>query len=550
MRPFNPPTLRAAILALAFAPAAAPAATDIPPIAPLLEGMGDYHRAVTTASPEAQRFFDQGMVLAFGFNHAEAARAFRQAQALDPGCALCFWGEALVLGPNINAGMDAADNPRAHAAVQRALALADRADGRERALIGALAARYAAEAPEDRSALDAAYAEAMGRVARRFPDDPDIQSLYAEALMDTTPWDYWEADGRPKPVTETILATLERVMERHPDHPLANHLYIHAVEKEHPERGVAAADRLRGLVPGAGHLVHMPGHIYIRVGRYREAIAVNEAAAAADSAYIAQCHAQGLYTVGYMPHNHHFLAAAAAFAGEADKAIAAARHMRETQDTERMRQPGYTTLQQYWVMPYFALVRFGRWDALLAEPRPDADLLYPTGIWHYARGLALLRSGDTGGATAALKALAEIAQDPEMEASRIWDTNTMAQVLAIARDVLAGEIALDRGETGAGIARLRAAVAAEDRLVYVEPSDWYVPARHNLGAALLEAGRVAEAEAVYARDLEIYPDNGWSLQGLARSLEAQGRAGEAGSVRRRLARAWPGSDLEIAASRR
>ncbi len=550
MQPQMTPALRAAALTTALAsPAGLSAAGADQPIAPLLKGMGDYHLAVTTGSAQAQRYFDQGMVLAFGFNHREAARSFRQAQALDPECAMCFWGEALVLGPNINAKMDAGDNPRAYAAVQQALALADSGGARERALIEAIAARYEKGASEDRSVLDKAYAKAMGAVARRFPDDPDVGSLYAEALMDTTPWDYWEADGSPKPVTKTILTTLERVMTSHPAHPLANHLYIHAVEKEHPEQGLAAADRLRGLVPGAGHLVHMPGHIYIRVGRYQDAIEVNEQAAAADNRYIAQCHAQGLYPVAYVPHNHHFLAAAAGFAGESGKAIAAARHIRAHQDLERMREPGYTTLQQYWVMPYFALVRFGHWKEILAEPKPAPDLIYPTGIWHYARGLALLRTGDLAGADASLAALAEIAEDPEMAATRIWETNTMAQLLVIARDVLAGEIALVRGDTEGSVERLRAAVAAEDRLIYEEPSDWYVPARHNLGAALLQAGRAAEAELVYRRDLEIYPDNGWSLRGLARSLEAQDRIEEAKPVRDRFAQVWSVADLEITSSR-
>jgi tetratricopeptide (TPR) repeat protein len=310
------PSLSAACLTLLLAsPLAAPvqADGDSQPIAPRLAGLGPHHHPITTASPEAQRFFDQGLILSFGFNHREAARSFRQAQALDPACAMCYWGEALVLGPNINAGMDAADNPRAYEAVQRALVLAGKVSAPERAYIEALAKRYAKAPPDDRSPLDRAYAEATGEVARRFPEDTDAASLYAEALMDTMPWAYWEADGTPKPATVTLLATLERVLAAAPDHPLANHLYIHAVEKVHPERGVAAADRLGDLVLGAGHLVHMPGHIYIRVGRYADAVAANEKAVLADNAYIAQCHAQGLYPVAYVPHNHHFLAAAASF---------------------------------------------------------------------------------------------------------------------------------------------------------------------------------------------------------------------------------------------
>lgn len=525
------------------------AADPEPPIAPLLEGLGSHHHEISTDSPQAQRYFDQGLVLSFGFNHQEAARSFRQAQILDPECAMCFWGESLVLGPNINAGMDVSENPRAYAAVQRALALKDSATERERAYIEALAERYAEQAPDDRGALDQAYAEAMGKVAERFPDDPDAASLHAEALMDTTPWNYWEDDGSPKPVTRTILATLETVLAEHPNHPLANHLYIHAVEKVHPERGIAAADRLRDLVPGAGHLVHMPGHIYIRVGRYEEAVLANEKAIAADDAYIVQCHAQGLYPVAYMPHNQHFLAAAASFIGESEKALDAARHMRAHQDPKLMREAGYETLQHYWALPYFVMVRFGRWDALLAEPKPPEDLIYPTGIWHFARGLAHARAFELDEARKSLAALTWIANDPEMSATRIWETNTMAQILAIAREVLAGEIAMEDCQPDAAVGHLTTAVSLEDGLTYVEPSDWYVPARHYLGLALLAAERPAEAEAVYRKDLEIYPDNGWALVGLGQSLAAQGRTADAQAARQRFLQVWTGADIEIEGSR-
>jgi tetratricopeptide (TPR) repeat protein len=519
------------------------------PIAPLLEGMGTHHHEVTTNSPDAQRYFDQGIVLSFGFNHREAARSFRQAQALDPDCAMCFWGESLVLGPNINAGMDAADNPRAYAAVRQALALKGSATEREQAYIEALAERYSEQAPDDRSALDQAYADAIREVSSRFPGDPDAASLYAEALMDTTPWDYWEEDGSPKPVTGTILSTLEAVLAEHPNHPLANHLYIHAVEKTNPERGIAAADRLRDLVPGAGHLQHMPGHIYIRVGRYDEAIIANEKAIAADDAYIAQCHAQGLYPVAYMPHNHHFLAAAAGFIGRSGKALDAARHMQAQQDLELMRDPGYATLQHYWALPYFVMVRFGQWDTLLAEPRPAEDLLYPTGIWHYARGMAQARKFDLEAARNSLAALKSIADDPEMEATRIWETNSMAEVLSIAREVLAGEIAMEDCRPEAAVGHFATAVSLEDALTYVEPSDWFVPARHNLGAALLAADKPAEAESVYRKDLEIYPDNGWALLGLEQSLRVQGEGAQAKAARLGFEGIWSGADIEIEGSR-
>jgi tetratricopeptide (TPR) repeat protein len=462
---------------------------------------------------------------------------------------MCYWGEALVLGPNINAGMDAADNPRAYEATQRALEVKDKASEPERAYIEALTKRYAKDAPDDRSPLDLAYAEAMAKVVQRYPDDPDAASLYAEALMDTMPWRYWEPDGSPKPATVTLIATLESVLATHPDHPLANHLYIHAVEKVHPDRAVAAADRLRDLVPGAGHLVHMPGHIYIRIGRYSDAILANEKAIVADDSYLAQCHAQGLYPVAYVPHNHHFLAAAASFIGDRDKALAAALHMRSHQDTKLMRQPGYATLQHYWSIPYFVWVRFGNWDEILADPAPDDDLIYPTGIWSYARGLAQVRKGDLDAAEASLKRLAYIADDPEMAATRLWETNTMAQILAISREVLAGEIALARGQQDKAIGHLETAVRLEDVLIYMEPSDWYVPSRHNLGAALLAAGRPAEAETVYRKDLEVYPGNGWALMGLEQSLRAQGNAGEVDRIQQKFKKVWAAAEPETPSSR-
>lgn len=511
--------------------------------------MGGHHHEITTDDTQAQRYFDQGLVLAFGFNHKEAARSFRQAQALDPECAMCFWGEALVLGPNINSRMDASDNPRAYAAARRALALAERVSERERAYIAALANRYAEEAPTDRDQLDRDYAEAMGEVAHRFPGDPDAAALYAEALMDTTPWNYWQKDGSPKPVTRTVLSTLESVLADHPDHPLANHLYIHSVEKVHPRRGVEAAERLGDLVPGAGHLVHMPGHIYIRVGRYEEAVLANERAIVADDAYITQCHAQGLYPVAYVPHNHHFLAAAAGFIGQSDKALAAARHMQAHQDQELMRSPGYATLQVYYATPYFVMARFGHWGELLAEPKPADDLIFANGIWHYAHGLAALRVGDEAEARKSLMALSEIADDPEMEANRIWETNTMAAILDIGRHVLAGEIALAGGESDQAIGHFEQAVEVEDGLIYTEPPDWYIPARHNLGSALLTSGRPAEAERVYRSDLTIYPENGWSLRGLEQSLRAQDKTSEAEAVRERFERVWAKADVSIQGSR-
>jgi len=517
--------------------------------APLFDNLGSHHHEVSTRIPLAQRYFDQGLILAYGFNHAEAARSFREAQRLDPHCAMAYWGEALVLGPNINAPMEAGQVPTAWSALQQALRIADQATPRERDYILALAKRYGPEPVPDRSGLDAAYADAMRGLAQRYPDDVDAQTLFAEALMDTTPWDYWLAGGEPKPVTKEILATLERAMRLDPDHPGANHLYIHAVEAVHPEWGVASADRLRALVPGAGHLVHMPCHIYVRVGRYAEASEANEKATAADQDYVTQCHAQGLYPLAYVPHNHHFLWFTASMEGRSARAIAAARHVAEHVDPQQMREPGYGTLQHFYTLPLYARARFGHWQEILAEPAPDADLKYPTGVWHFARGLALVRTGSLPEAEDELSKLAALAADRSLDTVTIWDINTTRHLLRIATEVLAGEIAEARGDFDGAIRLLQQAVELEDTLHYDEPAPWYAPTRQTLGAILLEAGRGAEAEAVYRAELRTYPANGWSLFGLARALQAEGQAAEAEQVKRQFAEAWSHADVTLTSSR-
>ena len=462
------------------------------PTAPLLDGMGVYHQAITTESALAQRYFDQGMVLAYGFNHAEAARAFGEAARLDPECALCFWGQALVAGPNINAAMEADAVPVAWEALTAARARAANASEREQALIAALAKRYAPEPPAegaDRSELDRAYAAAMRDVVARFPDDVEARTLLAEALMDLNPWDYWLHDGTPQPWTEEILSLLESAMADDPTHPGAHHLYLHAVEASRdPGRGEAAADRLSTLVPGAGHLVHMPSHIYIRVGRYHDASAANERAIEADNAYVTQCHAQGLYPLAYMPHNRHFLWSAATFEGRAETALTAAREMAARVDAEAMRMPGMGTLQHFWITPLYAQVRFGRWDEILAAPVPPDDLPYPKAVWHYARGIALTALDRLDDADIELARLVELAADPALEAVTIWDINGTAELLAIASEVLAGELAARRGDLAGAIERLGRAAHLEDNLRYDEPPTWHQPARLSLGGGAARRG--------------------------------------------------------------
>ncbi len=559
-KPISPALVAGLVsLCLAVPPAAAgqgPAATPVQQgaTAPLLSGMGKHTHPITTDDPLTQRYFDQGLVLAWGFNHAEAERSFREAARRDPDCAICWWGAALVLGPNINAPMEPDAVPVAWEAIQRARALAADAEAGaselERAYVEALATRYAESPPEDRKPLDEAYARAMGEVARRFPDDLDARVLHAEALMDLHPWDFWTKEGAAQPWTGEIVDILEGVLARQPDHPGALHLYIHAVEASpQPERAEAAADRLRDLVPGAGHLVHMPGHIYYRIGRYADASEANRRAIEADAAYVAECHSQGLYPVAYVPHNQHFLWAATTMEGASGAALAAARHMAEHTDGELMREPGYGTLQHYWVTPLYALARFGRWSEVLEAPAPDDELVYPRGVYHYARGLALVRRGRLDEAARELAALERLAADPRLEEVTIWDINGTADLLAIASGVLAGELAAARGDHETAIALLEKAVAREDDLNYDEPPPWHAPVRHFLGAVLLDAGRPAAAETVYLEDLRRHPENGWSLFGLARSLRAQGKLEAAAGAEARFAAAWAGADLELESSR-
>ncbi|MFN3324692.1 MAG: hypothetical protein ACK5AZ_14440 [Bryobacteraceae bacterium] len=518
-------------------------------IAPLLAGLGDYQFTITTKSPEAQRYFNQGLVLAYGFNHAEAARSFQQAARLDPACAMAYWGEALVLGPNINAPMEASNVPEAWRAVQKAKELAPGASAKEQALISALAVRYTPEVPDDRAPLNLAYANAMREIYKQYPDDDEAATLFAEALMDTTPWNYWEKDGKPKAETVEILAALETVLKRSPGHPGANHYYIHAVEAQKPELGVPAADRLLTLVPGAGHLVHMPSHIYMRVGRYHDASRANQMAIEADNDYVAQCHAQGLYPAAYMPHNRHFLAISSAQEGRRETSINASRHMAAHIDHQMMRQDGYGTLQQYWIMPRYLLVRFGQWDAILQEPEPARELIYPRGVYHYARGFAFIRKGELDSARREHTSLKAILADPDLKPVTFWDTNSAEHVLSIADDVLAGEIAAAAGDYNLAVRHLESGARKEDELNYNEPPDWYFPVRHSLGAILLDAGRPAQAERVYREDLKRNPENGWALFGLHQSLIRQNKTREAAAVKARFDKAWERADVQLTASR-
>jgi tetratricopeptide (TPR) repeat protein len=517
--------------------------------APLFDNLGNHQHPISTKNPLAQRYFNQGLILAYGFNHAEAARSFQEAARLDPNCAMCYWGLAYVLGPNINAPMDAAAYPTAWQAVQKAIALSKNATKREQAYIEALAKRYSAEPIQDRKPFDLAYANAMRQVARRFPDDLDAATLFAEALMDTTPWDYWDEAGKPKPEGTEIMRTLENILKRHPNHPGANHLYIHAVEKERPELGIPSADRLMKLVPGSGHLVHMASHIYIRVGRYHDAVVSNQKGIQADDSYVASCHAQGMYPLVYMAHNHHFLWFAALMNGQSKVAIDAAHHTAMV-DEQLMRQPELAgTLQHFYTIPIYTLARFGKWDDILAIPTPAQDLKYPNGALHYARGLAFLAKGNLEQSIQELAQLRILAADPTLQQSTIGGFNSTAKVLNIASEVLAGEIAAKQGNSKQAIEHLQKAVQIEDSLVYTEPADWYYPSHQALATILLEGGQAAAAEKAYREDLKIYPENGWSLFGLAQSLRMQGKTQEAKAIQTRYEKAWAFADVAPTISR-
>ncbi|MEL7083668.1 MAG: hypothetical protein AAGM36_04135 [Cyanobacteria bacterium J06597_1] len=524
-----------------------PAAIAAESQVPLFEGLETVHHSITTDSDIAQQYFDQGLALTYGFNHAEAVRAYREAVRQDPDCAMCYWGMAFALGPNINAAMDDEAVPEAYSAMQMAEELAENASDRERAYIQALSARYSNAVVEDRSPLDTSFAEEMGKVVEQYPDDLDAAVFYAEALMDTTPWNYWDEDGQPREATSKVLDTLESVMRQEPEHPGANHLYIHAVEAVHPEWAEAAADRLGNLVPGSGHLVHMPSHIYINIGRYRDAATANVAAIAADNEYATQCHAQGIYPLAYMPHNEHFLWASAAMSGQSELSIQVARDLASGLNQEMMPELG--AIQHYSAIPYYALQRFGRYDEILEEPAPASGLGYPTGVWHYVRGMAYAAKEQFDEAEQELQQLQAIAADPAIEDVTIWDLNSTARLLEIASDVLQGEIASRQEDWDGAIAHLEAAIAIEDQLIYDEPEDWNQSVRQLLGAVLLEADRPVEAEAVYREDLLDNERNGWSLFGLGQSLEAQGRDTEAMLVQARFDEAWQDADVQLTASR-
>ena len=514
------------------------------PVAPRLQNLGTHAFTVSTRNRDAQRFINQGLNLAYAFNHAEARRAFREAARLDPNVAMAYWGQALVLGPNINALMEPNEEPQAYELVQKALSLKGRASAREQAYIDALALRYSGNAA-DRDTRNRMYADAMRAVHRRYPQDLDAAMLYVESVMDLRPWGYWQGDGTPHEGIAEIVALTEQVIARNPRHPGALHMYIHLMESTAPEKAERAADTLLTLMPAAGHMVHMPGHIYQRVGRYADAMRSNVLAVAADEDYIAQCRAQGLYPMAYYPHNIHFLWFSATFAGQSRVAIDSARSLAAKIDNEALQQ--LPLLAGFRMVPYYALTRFGRWEDMLKEPEPPANAVLRA-VWHYARGLSLVATNRIDEADRELAALRALMADPAM-GQPLFSPNLAGTALAPAPEMLAGEIAAARGSYDVAIAHLDRAVRLEDSLVYTEPSEFHFPPRHALGAVLLKAGRPAEAETVYWDDLRRNRENGWALFGLLQALRAQEKSYEASLVEARFKKAWAGADVTLTASR-
>lgn len=513
-------------------------------IAPLFQNLGDLHFPISTDNEEAQAFFDQGLRLTYAFNHAEAHRSFMEAARLDPNAAMAYWGQAYTLGPNINDALpDDERKMKANEALAKALQMLDAANSKERSLIQALKSRYSENLNSDLAELNNEYMEAMETVQSQFSGDADIQTLYAASVMNTMPWNYWDNEGNPAPNTLKAKKALESAMEINPRHPGAHHYYIHMVELPKPELAVPSADKLGELMPAAGHLVHMPSHIYIRVGRYKDAVLANQKAILADEDYISQCFSQGMYPLGYYPHNIHFLWSASSLLGASEMAIDAAKKTAEKVPLGELETLPF--LQDFASTPLLAYTRFGKWNQILTIPYPGDNYKHLKLIWHYARGIAFLRKDNLDEAKEELTAIETLMQDPSLEEVVANYTNPSSEIAKVAYSVLSGEISAYKGDIDAAIASFKEAVQFEDQLIYSEPSPWHIPTRQSLGAVLLNDKRYEEAEKVYREDLEHIRQNGWSLIGLHKSLKAQGKDDEAAKIKEEFDKAWEHADIEI-----
>lgn len=514
-----------------------------PPAKParLLSGLGTHHHQVSTSNPEAQRFFDQGLTLLFAFNHDEAVRAFQRAGELDPQLAMAYWGTALALGSNYNLPPEPEREKAAYEALQKALALAAKAPEQERAYIEALGKRYSSDPQADLQKLAVDYKHAMGELVQRYPDDLDAATLYAESAMNLRPWQLWNKDGTPAEGTEEIVAVLESVLRRQPDHIGANHYYIHAIEaSRHPERALASAVRLETLAPAAGHLVHMPAHIYIRTGDYAAAAYRNAVAAAVDEAYLKSNVVQGLYPLMYYSHNLHFLAVAHALQGRSAEAINAAQKLAAHVGPQVKSMP---MLEFFVPTPTLIMVRFRMWEDILKSPQPAPEMVITKAVWHFARGVSYAVTGQLDRAENE-RHLFSVAQKA-VPSDATWDLNSASHVLSIAQTVLDARIALAKRDHKAAAEHLQKAAEAEDTLNYAEPPGWYLPVRESLGGLLMMTGAYAEAEKVFRADLERNPRSGRSLFGLQESLKAQGKTYAAHMIQQEFETAWKNADTKL-----
>jgi len=507
----------------------------------LEKGLGRIHHPVSTTDSMAQQFFDQGLAYAYGFNHQEAIRSFKHASELDPQLAMAYWGIALAMGSNYNLEADSPQLKEAYANLQKAISLAPRASAQDQAYIDALSNRYAADPDTERQKLAAAYKNAMGDLVKKYPNDLDAATLYAESMMNLHPWQLWSIDGKPADGTLEIIAVLEDVLKRDPDHIGANHYYIHAVEASpNPERALASAKRLGLLAPNAGHLVHMPSHIYIRTGDYAKAAGANAAAIIVDENYIKRNGSEGVYPLMYYNHNIHFLASASAMEGNFAEAIKRSRQLEANVKPVLKVMPMLGAFAAY---PMTILVRFKKWDEILKEPEPEKEMQIVSAIWHFGRGIAFAETGKADNAEREMVALKEVLG----RVSQIvpWGNNTAPAVLTVPGEILAGEIAMAKGDKAASVQHFTAAVALNDKLIYDEPPDWDLPTREFLGRALLMNGDPAGAESVYRAELVKHPKNGRALFGLIESLDRQGKKKEASKLSGHLRRSWAKADTKL-----
>ncbi len=518
--------------------------------APLFNGLEGIHFPVSTTNKEVQKYFDQGLMLSYAFNHAEAGRSFFEAARQDSTCAMCWWGFAYVLGPNYNAGMEKDNCRRAYEAIKKAKSYFASSTQKEKDLIEALTLRYSNDSTIERPILDSMYAAAMREVYKKYPTDVTVATLFAEALMDLHPWNLYKKDGTIQSWTPEILTVLKSCLQLEPRHAGANHFYIHATEmSQHAETALASADLLCNLVPGAGHLVHMPSHTYIRIGKYHDGVVANQKAVLVDSLYVEACHAQGVYPLAYYPHNYHFISACATLCGESKIAMIGANETSIHSHKKLLRDPAWATLQHYYSIPWFVEVKLGLWNDILHSPKPENDLKYPSVIYHYAQGMTMLSQNKIADSKKHLNEMKIIMTDTAIKALSIWGINSLYDICVVASNTLEGEINAKENNFSAAISQLQNAVEKEDALNYNEPPDWFFSTRHHLGAVLIEAGKIQEAIKVYKEDLKTFRENGWALKGLMNAYERSGDKIKYEETKIRFNEAWKHADIKITSSR-